>query len=155
MLTYSGSVRADAGEEFAAATMWFRETGEMWMMDSRISNDRDGSLYFLGDYIPQRWINCLSCGLPILFKNGGVAPYCIRLGVTGLADLYWPSGQYYGFKPPVSLHPQMEYAFTSVGISNPDWREGIVAAWTELRRVFGMPAPDETIVDDAVRVANG
>lgn len=152
-LTYSGSVRADVAQELDAATMWFRGTGELWMMQTGISADYRGRPCFYGDHIPQKWADLLVSGLARLSASGGVAPCHIRLGVTGLEGLYWPDVQTLGGEPPVALYPAMEHEFTAASIEEADWREGVVAAWTELRRVFGMPGPKDALVAEMVQKA--
>ena len=152
-LTYSGSVRADVGQELDAATMWFRATGELWMMQTRISTDYRGRPCFYGDYIPEKWADLVARGLAHLGANCGIPPYYVRLGVTGLEGLYWSDVQTFGGEPPVALEPQMEYEFTASGIAEVEWRNGVVAAWTALRQVFGMPAPKDDLVEVTIRNA--
>ncbi|WP_454597686.1 hypothetical protein [Qipengyuania sp. SM2507] len=152
-LTYTGSVRADVGPELDAATMWFRGTGELWMMQTRISADYRWRPCFYGDYIPENWADLLASGLARLGANGGASPYHVRLGVTGLEGLYWPDVQTFGGEPPVALEPRMEHEFTAPGIEEVDWREGVVVAWTALRQMFGMPALKDVLVEDTIQKA--
>lgn len=152
-LTYSGSVRADVEQELDAATMWFRGTGELWMMQTRISTDYRGRPCFYGDHIPEKWADLLASGLARLSGNGGVAPYHVRLGVTGLAGLYWPDIQTFGGEPPVALEPAIEHEFTTTGIDEADWREGLATAWIVLRRAFGMPPPKDALIAETVQKA--
>jgi len=152
-LTYSGSIRGDVAPELDAATMWFRGTGELWMFQTRISADYRGRSCFYGDHIPEKWADLLASGLARLQTNGGAAPYHVRLGVTGLEGLYWPDVQTFGGEPPVALEPAMEFGFTAAGIEESEWRESLVAAWTSLRRIFGMPPPKDAQVDETVQKA--
>lgn len=152
-LTYSGSVGADVGQELDAATMWFRETGELWIMQTGISADYRGRSCFYGDHVPEKWADLLASGLAHLKANGGAAPYHVRLGVTGLDGLYWSDVQTFGGEPPVALEPAMEHEFTAAGTEEADWREGFVSAWIVLRRVFGMPAPKDALLEEMVQKA--
>jgi hypothetical protein len=47
----------------------------------------------------------------------------------------------------------MEHEFIAAGTEEVDWREGLVAAWTALRRIFGMLAPQDGLVEETVQKA--
>ena len=152
-MTYSGSVRADVPPELEAASIWFRETGEIWAFQNRVGADYRGRQVFFGDYVPEQWANVLADGLRKLATNGGGSTYHVRLGVTGLDGLHWPDVYNFGGEPPASLESAFEVTFR-VNHHDPEhWREQLVSAWGALRRVFSMPAPDHAAVDKAIAKA--
>jgi hypothetical protein len=152
IITYSGSVRADnPGKELAGATMWFRNTGEVWATHTGISGDYQGRPCFYGDYVPEKWANIIWYGLNSLAKNGGMGPYHVRLGVTGLEGLHWSSDNMYGGEPPKALEPSMEVAFTVTGFEHDAWKDDFINAWATLRRVFSRQPPEEVEVDETLQ----
>jgi hypothetical protein len=153
LMTYAGSVRADIPPILDAASIWFRNTGEIWSFQTRIGGEYRGRQYFLGDGVPERWADVLASSLNMLVNSGAKGPYHVRLGVTGIDGFHWEVGQTFGGEPPIALEPSLEAEFIVNGESSLDWREGLVAAWSNLRRVFALGAPKEEIVDEAVRKA--
>ena len=150
-ITYSGSVRADnAIDELTGASMWFRRTGEIWISHGGISGSYQGRNDFFGDYIPEKWASSIYHVLKMINENGGVGPYKVRLGVTRLDGLTWPLGSYSFGRPPVSLEPSMEAEFAVAGATRGDWMQGFIESWTQLRRVFSMPAPKQDQIDEAI-----
>jgi hypothetical protein len=149
-MTYSGSVRAGVPPELDAASMWFRKTGEIWAMQTRVGGEHRGRQVFYGDRIPEQWAKILATGLAKLEDNSGRAPFHVRLGVTGLDGLHWLDVQTFGGEPPVALEPDIEVEFTVSGKDQAAWREGFVSAWTALRRIFAMPAPNDEVVDKVI-----
>lgn len=152
LMTYSGSVRADVPADLDAASMWFRQTGEVWAMQAGVGGEYRGQQVFYGDHIPEKWAEILATGLETLERNGARGPFHVRLGVTGLDGLHWPGVETFGGEPPVALEPAIEVEFTVTGKA--DWREGFVAAWTKLRRAFSMGKPDNTVVEKAIAKAS-
>ena len=151
-MTYSGSVRADnASNILPGATMWFRKTGEIWTAFTDIHGHYQGRNDFFGDHIPEQWVSAMSHGLKMIAGNGGIAPFRIRLGVTGLDGLTWPLQNSFGGQPPIGLESSMEAEFSVGGSNNDDWMSGFIGAWTELRRVFSMPPPNQTEIEKAIR----
>lgn len=109
LMTYSESVRADVPPGLAAASIWFRKTGEIWGFQTGIGGDYRGHQFFYGDYIPEQWANFMASGLQKLSNSGARGPYRVRLGVTGLGGLHWDAGQTFR-RPPQSrlnLHLNM------------------------------------------------
>lgn len=150
LLTYSGSVRANVSPELEAASIWFQETGEIWAFQTGIGGDFRGRPVFYGDHIPEKWAELLDSGLTKLVESGAKAPYYVRLGVTGLDGLYWDLGPTLGGAPPTALENKMESEFVTNGNSSSDWVEGLSHAWTDLRRVFAMPPPQEEAIQALV-----
>lgn len=153
LMTYSGSVRANVAPELDAASIWFRKTGEIWGFQTRIGGEYRGRQVFYGDYIPEQWADFLASGLNMLINSGARGPFHVRLGVTGLDGLHWDVGQTFGGEPPIALEPSLEAEFAMTGKDITEWRTGFVAAWTALRRIFAMGAPDEAAVDKVIQKA--
>jgi hypothetical protein len=153
LLTYSGSVRANVPPELDAASMWFRETGEIWAMQTGVGGEYQGRQNFFGDYVPQQWAEILASGLTRLEDNGSHGPFHVRLGVTGLDGLHWPDVRTFGGDPPVALEPSIEIEFIVGDKAQASWRPGLVSAWTALRRLFSMPRPDDATVDKVIAEA--
>lgn len=153
LMTYSGSVRADIPPELDAASIWFRNTGEVWGFQTRIGGEYRGRQVFHGDHIPEQWAQFMASALTMLVNSGARGPYRVRLGVTGLDGLFWDAGQTFGGEPPIALESSLESEFAVAGNAPSEWREGFVAAWVALRRVFAMPTPDEATVEKVVQKA--
>jgi hypothetical protein len=154
LMTYSGSVRADIPPELNAASIWFRNTGEIWAFQTQIGSEYRGRQVFFGDHIPKQWAVVLASGLKKLVKAGALGPYRVRVGVTGLSGLHWDVGNSYGGAPPVALESELEVEFEISGIDPSDWKRGILDAWIALRQLFALPPPDDTIVESAFQEAN-
>ncbi|MEE4455086.1 TolC family protein [Novosphingobium resinovorum] len=153
VLTYNGSVRADAEAELDAASMWFRSTGEIWTAQTRIGADWKGRPCFFGDHIPEKWADLLDGSLKRLHESNGIGPFRVRLGVTGLEGLFWPDVQTFVGEPPTALEPAFETEFEVADATLDDWRAALVEAWTALRRIFGLPPPKADVVEETVRNA--
>lgn len=152
VITYNGSVRADGAQrQLGGATMWFRETGEVWGTHTGISGDFEGRLCFYGDYVPERWATFFWYALNKLAANGGTGPFHVRFGVTGLTGTCWDSGGMLGGQPPMALEPAMEMEFTVAGTAFEDWQNHFVEAWTRLRRIFSRPPPTDLEIQDILR----
>lgn len=153
VLTYSGSVRTDGGPDLDGASMWFRKTGEIWVAKTGVVTEWRGRPCFYGDHVPEKWADLLFNALKRLADNGGTGPFRVRLGVTGLAGLFWPEDQRLGGEPPAALEPAVEMEF-EVADHDPDsWRAALVGTWTVLRRVFGLPPPRDNLIEDAISKA--
>lgn len=151
VLTYSGSVRAaGASKELSGATMWFRNTGEVWFTHGGISTEYKDLLCFFGDYVPEKWASNLWYGLNFLSKNGGKGPYHVRLGVTGLGGLYWDRGNRLGGYPPKALQSFMEKEFVTPTVDQSSWIAQFTNCWTELRQIFSLLPPNESEVKDVL-----
>ena len=151
VLTYQGSVRAEgASPTLEGATMWFRDTGEIWAAHTGIVGTYKGELSFFGDYIPERWATFLWYALNALSKNGGKGPFRVRLGVTGLEGSSWPDVNSLGGRPPCALGQSFECEFQTPIIGIPDWRNEFEKAWADLRRVFSRPRPIANEVDEVL-----
>ncbi|MGB3845377.1 MAG: hypothetical protein WA940_05875 [Sphingopyxis sp.] len=150
LLTYQGSVRAEgASKSLDGATMWFRDTGEVWATQTGIMSQYKGWLTFFGDYVPEKWARFLWYGLNQLSQSGGRGPYHVRLGVTGLAGSVWPDVNMLGGNPPVALETAIECEFSTATTDIDDWRASLIGAWEELRRAFSMPPPQLEAIDAA------
>lgn len=150
LMTYSGSVRSNVSPDIPGATMWFRDTGEIWATETGISADWKGRKTFHGDHIPEQWASLMASSIGHLERAGAKGPFHVKVGVTGLDGLYWPLDNWLGGQPPQALEPETEKSFT-VASSNPaDWKDDFVAAWAGLRRVFAMPPPDEDLVQKTI-----
>ena len=154
LMTYAGSVRAGVAPELDAASIWFRNTGEIWGFQTRVDGEYRGRRVFFGDYVPEQWAEILASGLNMLVDVGAQGPFHVRLGVTGLEGLYWNVGQAFGGEPPTALEPALETEFVVNGNHSSEWREGFATAWGDLRRVFAMPIPDSATVDKVVEKAS-
>lgn len=153
VLTYSGSVRSDSGPDLDGASMWFRTTGEIWIAQTGVATEWRGRPCFYGDHVPEKWADLLFSALKRLSDNGGIGPFRARLGVTGLAGLFWPEDNRFGGEPPAALEPAVEVEFEVTGHDPKSLRTGLVAAWTNMRRVFGLPPPRDDLVEDAISKA--
>lgn len=148
-LTYSGSVRADnQSDSLLGASMWFRDTGEIWSthLDQRGTyNDLN---YSNGDGSVEHWAQALWYGLNMLANHGGSGPFRIRLGVTGLDGTHWPAGNWSRSIPPMALEDAFETEFATSSFAINDWKSNFVDAWSAYRRLFSMPSPIAEKVDE-------
>lgn len=154
LMTYSGSVRTAVPPELDGASIWFRKTGEIWGFQTQVSGEYRGRQIFYGDLIPEGWAEILASGLNMLAKSGAQAPYRVRLGVTGLAGLYWEVGRTFGGEPPIALDSSLENEFVVADKESTHWREGLIETWSALRRLFSMPKPDDAIVERVLQRAS-
>lgn len=139
-MTYSGSVRGSAANDpLHGASMWFRDTGEIWSTHLDQRGTYEGLSYSNGDRTVEHWVQALWYGLNKLASNGGAGPFRVKLGVTGLDGTHW-NDVYSGLQtPPVALEDQFETEFETPSFAIADWKDRFVDAWTEYRRCFSMP----------------
>lgn len=143
LLTYSGSVRADVPPDLDAGSMWFDDTGEIWMFQSSVAAEYRGIQQFFGDHIAHKWLEFTGRGLAKLRDHGGMSPFHVRVGVTGLEGTHWPSANPIFGEPPVALEDQLEYEFVSNTSDLDDWFDDVVEAWNRLRRIFSVGKIDQ------------
>ena len=87
------------------ATRWFRDTGEIWGIDSSFFGDSDDQTIFASVYAGQRWVSWLNWHYDVCRLLGGVGPICARIGVVGLIDTRWPRGPLGSGRGPRALEP--------------------------------------------------
>jgi hypothetical protein len=139
-LTYSGSVSGSAANDpLLGASMWFRDTGEIWSAHLDQRGTHNGLIYGNGDGTVEHWVQALWYGLNKLSSNGGDGPFRIKLGATGLDGTHWHGIQRGSITPPTALQDRFEIEFEALSFAIGDWKDKFVDAWTEYRRCFSMP----------------
>ena len=140
-LTYSGSIRGSAAnDQMLGASMWFRDTGEIWSTHLDERGNYKGVSYSNGDGTVEHWVQALWYGLHKLGSNGGNGPFRVKLGVTGLDGTHWNDVYSGPHAPPTALVDRFERDFETASVEIGDWKGKFVDAWTEYRRCFSMPA---------------
>jgi hypothetical protein len=141
VLTYPGSVLYSDTEMVHAITKRFAKTGELWATRTDIAREFEGSMCIRGDSVPQDWAKFLHYAVPHVAQSGGAYPLEIRLGVTGLQGLHWPTGTNYGARPHAALEPDMELTYIIKSGDKDELWEIVRDAWLSYRRVFSLPDP--------------
>lgn len=74
------------------ATRWFRDTGEIWGVDTSFFGDSNDHTVFALNYACERWVKWLNYHYQVCRLLGGTGPIHGQIGVSGLADTHWPRG---------------------------------------------------------------
>jgi hypothetical protein len=111
------------------ATRWFRDTGEIWGIDSSFFGESNGETVFASVYAGQRWVSWLNWHYDVCRLLGGTGPIHARIGVSGLNDTRWPRGPLGAGRGPRALEPEAAIEFILDGA--PDVVAGQVSAEVE------------------------
>lgn len=145
VITYSGGLLE---KKLYDAAMWFRNTGEVWATHIWTLGRPEADKHFNEEYVIVEWAKYLKYGLSKLSKDGGIGPFHIRLGVAWLEGVTSD----YGNRQGRGLEPAMEFEFTLDDIGVESWKPHFVRAWTDLRRIFSFPPPNDDEVNEIINV---
>jgi hypothetical protein len=67
--------------EISGATLWVRDTGEVWTIESGLVSDREGRKCFNIDWAVASWSEFLDRAPRHSLEHGGTGPFHLRLGV--------------------------------------------------------------------------
>lgn len=109
------SDKIDADGVTPTATRWFRDTGEIWGVDSSFFGGSDGETLFALPYAGERWTSWLNWHSEVCRLLGGGGPIHVRIGVAGLNDTRWPRGPLGQGRGPRALEPAVMLEFTIEG----------------------------------------
>jgi hypothetical protein len=150
LLTYTGSLRVPQERGHTQATMWFRDTGEVWAFDRLIVAEYRGQPMVYGDDLVKGWVSFVVAQLKLLRQNGGTLPIHVKLGVTGLLGTFWPVNNP-AFSSPEALEDRMEHEFM-IGSDRPEeWLHHVVKAWGRYRMMYSVSPPREDEVQTMIR----
>lgn len=113
----------------STATRWFRDTGEIWGIDSSFFGESNGETVFTLMYAGQRWVSWLNWHYDVCRLLGGTGPIHARIGVSGLTDTRWPRGLSGIGRGPRALESEAAIEFILDGA--PDVVAGQVSAEVE------------------------
>lgn len=147
-LTYSGSIRASEQSDLFNATMQFRATGELWGVESRITDtDRN---WFHADYVIKSINDFIDENLRYLLRQGARGPFRIRLGVTDLEGLRWATDTHWGGTPQ-ALEPKAEAEMILMGDGEEERLAALEIAWGEIAAAFGVMQPNRPTLVKQIR----
>ncbi|HKC03393.1 MAG TPA: hypothetical protein VKC17_08825 [Sphingomicrobium sp.] len=147
-LTYSGSLRASEQSDLANMTMQFRQTGELWGVESRIADTNDG--WFFADYVIKSFNDFVEANLSYLLGQQARGPFRVRLGVTDLDGLQWVSETHWGGKPQ-ALESIAETNFSLSGTGEEERLTALEHAWGEIAAAFGVMQPSRATLVKQIR----
>lgn len=123
-----------------AITQWFEKTGEFWGVGGGFLFKREGERLTLATgYFYKQWLYFLQMNCMLAINHGGSLPIHVRLGVTGLADSWWPRQRYQfddeGF---AAVEESYEFDATLASILPEDIKAVVVDAFNGLAAVYGV-----------------
>ncbi len=129
-------------------TMQFRQTGELWGVESRIADTNDG--WFFADYVIKSFNDFVEANLSYLLGQQARGPFRVRLGVTDLDGLQWVSETHWGGKPQ-ALESIAETNFSLSGTGEEERLTALEHAWGEIAAAFGVMQPSRATLVKQIR----
>jgi len=88
-LSYRSSDSIQQSGITPSATRWFRDTGEIWGIDTNVFNRSGEESVFSFGYMIERWVAWLAHNASICREVGGDGPIHVRLGLDQIAHTTW------------------------------------------------------------------
>ncbi|MES2904795.1 MAG: hypothetical protein V4696_11470 [Pseudomonadota bacterium] len=119
------------------ATRWFRETGELWGVDSQFCRESGDHFMYSELYAAERWLAWLKQNVSLCTILGGSPPFHVVLGIEGLRGVRWARDSYSG-SVPQALEENMNYKFELASDDESLIRQHLLRALNRVRDAFGL-----------------
>lgn len=128
--------RTGDGIHAKTATQWFRDTGEIWAVDTGVFGENETERFFAIEYAMPRVANFLMNAINAL-SEFGKGPFHVRIRAIGMDDTQWTFG---GFSESyAALTDHAEYQATLRADGDEERHLLLMGFWNEVRDAYGLP----------------
>lgn len=116
---------------------FLEDTGEVWLSDGTVVDERKGRRYLSHGHLMRNWIRGLDRSHALLDELGAGQRRRVVLDVSGLDDTYWPQQQ--GYIPRSNRKSRVSYERTADNWDTAVRRDTLRHAWNALRNAYSEP----------------
>ena len=122
-----------------AITQWFEKTGEFWGVGGGFLFEREGRVTLATGSFFKQWLGFLLRNGTLALEQGGALPIHVRLGVSNLANSWWPRGDFqFGDEGHQAVEPSFEFDATLTSVAQEELIAVAVDAFNALAAVYGV-----------------
>lgn len=129
------------------ATRWFRETGELWGIDTEFLRSESGFRTYAELYSAERWLAWLKQNVSLCSILGGQPPFSVRLGINELRGARWAWSHPVGAIPQ-ALEMQVSYEFQLASSDEVEIRGRLREMLNKVRVAFGIASLSQADFDN-------